>query len=109
LRGLLPDVVESIETQIDRIHEQVGHFTQPINKYIYLAQMHDNNETLFFRTIMDDPAEYLPLVYTPTVGEACQKFGHIMRRSRGFYISINDKNNIRQILKNWPEKDIRFT
>ncbi len=109
LHGLLPSEVESIETQIVRVHEQVDHFKEPINKYVYLLQLLDNNQTLFFRTVMDDPAKYLPLIYTPTVGEVCQKFGHILRRPRGLYISIRDKNNIRSLLKNWPLKDVRFT
>jgi malate dehydrogenase (oxaloacetate-decarboxylating)(NADP+) len=109
LHGLLPSEVESLETQIIRVHEQVDHFKEPINKYVYLIQLLDNNQTLFFRTVMDDPAKYLPLIYTPTVGEACQKFGHILRRPRGLYISIRDKNNIREVLKNWPEENVRFT
>lgn len=108
LHGLLPDEIESIETQVFRVHEQVDHFKEPINKYVYLTQMLDNNQTLFFRTVMDDPAKYLPLIYTPTVGEACQKFGHIIRRPRGLYISIREKNNIRNVLRNWHEKDVRI-
>lgn len=109
LEGLLPDGIENMETQILRVNEQLEHFEHPINKYIYLSQLLDTNETLFFKTIISEPAKYLPLVYTPTVGEACERFGHISRRPRGLFISINQKGHIKNILKNWPVKDIRFT
>ncbi|MDP4220163.1 MAG: NAD-dependent malic enzyme [Bacteroidota bacterium] len=108
LRGLLPNVVETIDTQIQRVEEQVDQFDKPINKYIYLTQLQDNNQTLFFRTVMKDPAKYFPIVYTPTVGEACEKFGHILRRPRGLYISIADRGQIRDLIRNWPEADVRF-
>jgi len=109
LDGLVPSAVESIETQLIRVHEQVDLFQKPINKYIYLLQLLETNETLFYKTIMDDPQKYLPLVYTPTVGEACEEYGHILRRPKGIFISIDEKDNIKQILANWPEKDVRVT
>lgn len=107
LHGLLPGEVESMETQLLRVKEQVDHFAYPINKYVYLLQLLDNNETLFYRTIMSDPVKYMPLVYTPTVGDACMQFGHILRRPRGMYISYKDKDRIKEILWNWPEEDVR--
>ena len=109
LEGLLPDNIESIETNILRVQEQLNQIELPIHKYIYLSNLLDLNETLFFKTIISDPARFLPLVYTPTVGEACEKFGHIGRRPRGLFISIKNKNRIETLLKNWPVKDIRFT
>lgn len=109
LVGMLPEAVETIETQIIRIRQQLDNFSKPINQYIYLMQLLENNETLFFKTICSDPVKYLPLVYTPTVGEACQKFGQVSRRQRGLYISIKEKANIKEILKNWPVKDVRFS
>ncbi|MDB5282981.1 MAG: NAD-dependent malic enzyme [Bacteroidota bacterium] len=109
LKGLLPEAVETIDLQVQRVHEQIGRLEKPINKYIYLLQLLETNETLFYKVLMDDPAIYMPLVYTPTVGEACQTFGHIFRRSVGIYISIREKDNIREILQNWREKDVRFT
>jgi malate dehydrogenase (oxaloacetate-decarboxylating)(NADP+) len=109
LNGLLPDAVETIEIQALRANEQVGRLEKPINQYVYLLQLLDNNEKLFFKLLMNDPAKYMPLVYTPTVGEACQTFGHIFRRPRGIYISIKDKDHIKSILQNWSEKDVRFT
>ncbi|UOK43881.1 MULTISPECIES: NAD-dependent malic enzyme [Flavobacterium] len=108
LEGLLPDNVETIETQMMRVHRQLNNFEKPINKYIYLMNLYDTNETLFFRTVASKPSVYLPLVYTPTVGEACQAFGHIARRPRGLYISINQKDRIKEILRNWYTTDVRF-
>ncbi len=109
LEGILPDQVETIETQLHRVNEQLESFEKPINKYIYLSNLYDTNETLFFRTIISKPSKFLPLVYTPTVGEACQRLGHISRRPRGLFISIEQKGNIRTLLRNWPVKDVRFT
>lgn len=109
LLGILPDAIETIETQIMRVNEQLESVESPINKYIYLSNLLDSNETLFFKTIISDPAKFLPLVYTPTVGEACQRFGHIARKPRGLFISIEQKGNIREILRNWPVEDVRFT
>ncbi len=108
LEGIIPDSIETIETQILRVNEQLESFDTPINKYIYLNNLLDSNETLFFRTIISNPSKFLPLVYTPTVGEACQRFGHIARRPRGLFISIEQKGNIKNILKNWPVEDVRF-
>ncbi|HWR94983.1 MAG TPA: NAD-dependent malic enzyme [Flavobacterium sp.] len=108
LVGLLPDVVESIETQILRVQEQLDNFDKPLNKYIFLMQLLETNETLFFKTVMSEPSKFLPIIYTPTVGEACQKFGHIARRPRGLFISIHQKNEIKKILKNWSVEDVRF-
>jgi malate dehydrogenase (oxaloacetate-decarboxylating)(NADP+) len=109
LTGLLPDKVESMETQLHRIQGQLENFEQPIQKYIYLTGLLDSNETLFFKTITSNPAKYLPLIYTPTVGEACERFGHITRQVRGLFISIDQKDRIKELLNNWPVKDVRFT
>ena len=109
LLGMLPDKIETIETQIMRVQEQLDNLEKPLNKYIYLMQLLETNETLFFKAIISEPAKFLPLVYTPTVGEACQRLGHITRRPRGLYISIDQKDHIKDILKNWPEKDLRFS
>ncbi len=108
LQGILPDEIETMDQQIMRIQEQLENLEKPIDKYIYLNTLLDTNETLFFRTVISEPAKYLPLVYTPTVGEACQRLGHIARRPRGLFISIKNKNKIESLLKNWPVKDIRF-
>lgn len=109
LEGLLPAQVETLETQMLRVNTQLNQIDLAIHKYSYLSNLLETNETLFFNLIMNDPAKFLPLVYTPTVGEACEKFGHITRRVRGLFISIDQKDRIKEILRNWPEKDIRFT
>jgi malate dehydrogenase (oxaloacetate-decarboxylating)(NADP+) len=88
LQGILPDAVETIETQILRVHGQLNRIESSIDKYIYLTNLLDSNETLFFKTIISDPAKFLPLVYTPTVGEACQRFVPIVRKPKGLFISI---------------------
>lgn len=108
LTGLMPDTIETLETQILRVDEQLESFEKPINKYIYLMQLLETNETLFFKAVSSEPAKFLPLVYTPTVGEACQQLGHISRRVRGLFISIEQKDEIKEILRNWPVQDVRF-
>jgi len=82
LVGLLPEGVDTEELQLQRVRLQLDQKTSDIEKYIFLSSLQDNNETLFYKTVMSDPAHMMPLVYTPTVGEACQKFGHILRRRR---------------------------
>jgi malate dehydrogenase (oxaloacetate-decarboxylating)(NADP+) len=107
LGGILPDAVETMETQILRVTGQLESLELPIDKYIYLNGLLDSNETLFYKTITTDPAKFLPLVYTPTVGEACERLGHIARRPRGLFVSIQNKNNIAKLLRNWPIEDVR--
>jgi malate dehydrogenase (oxaloacetate-decarboxylating)(NADP+) len=108
LVGLLPDAVEDIERQRQRVLHHLGHKPTDLERYIYLIDLLDRNETLFYRVLMSDPARFLPIVYDPTVGEACLKFGHIFRRARGMYVSIRRKGHIREVLKNWPERNVRF-
>ncbi len=107
LVGLVPDVTESEDLQLRRVMMQLGHKNSDLDRYIYLVNLLDHNETLFYRTIMSDPARFLPIVYDPTIGEACLKFGHIYRHTRGIYLSIERRGHVKEILKNWPEKDIR--
>ncbi len=108
LLGLLPEGIDSEETQIQRVQLQLSKKPNELEKYIYLSQLQDTDETLFFRVLMSDPAQFLPIVYTPTVGEACLQFGHIMRRPKGLYVSIKRKGRVREILRNWPQRDVRF-
>jgi malate dehydrogenase (oxaloacetate-decarboxylating)(NADP+) len=108
LIGLLPESVEDIETQRRRVLQHLGHKPSDIERYVYLMGLLDRNETLFYRVLMSDPARFLPIVYDPTVGEACQKFGHIYRRPRGLYLSMKRKGRVQDVLRNWPERDVRF-
>ncbi len=108
LVGLLPEGVSTLELQVRRILHQVSRRPTDLGKYILLTALADNNETLFFRVIMSDPARFMPLVYTPTVGQACQEYGQIIRRPRGLYLSANRRGQFRTILRNWPEEDVRF-
>jgi malate dehydrogenase (oxaloacetate-decarboxylating)(NADP+) len=108
LVGLLPDGVEDEETQLERQRIQLAQKPTPLDKYVFLSELQDRNERLYYQLLTSDPAEYMPLVYTPTVGEACQKFGHIMRRPKGLYVSLKRKGRIKEVLRNWPEKDVRF-
>jgi Malic enzyme, N-terminal domain len=88
--------------------DPLGHKNTDLDRYIYLVNLLDHNETLFYRTVMSDPARFLPIVYDPTIGEACLKFGHIYRQARGMYLSIARRGKVKEILKNWPREDIRF-
>jgi malate dehydrogenase (oxaloacetate-decarboxylating)(NADP+) len=108
LVGLVPDVTETEELQLQRVMMQLGNKNTDLDRYIYLINLLDHNETLFYRTVMSDPARFLPIVYDPTIGEACLKFGHIYRQTRGMYLSITRRGKVKEILKNWPQKDVRF-
>ncbi|UHD16084.1 NAD-dependent malic enzyme [Thiocapsa bogorovii] len=108
LVGLVPDVTETEDLQLRRVMLQLSHKTTDLDRYIFLVNLLDHDETLFYRTIMSDPARFLPIVYDPTIGEVCLKFGHIYRQPRGMYVSIERRGQVRDILGNWPRKDIRF-
>ncbi len=108
LRGLLPPRVSTQETQVMRVLENVRRKTTDIEKYIYLVSLQDRNENLFFRMVMDNLDEMMPIIYTPTVGQGCQEFGHIFRRPRGLYVSFKDRGRVRKILRNWPYREIRM-
>lgn len=107
LKGLLPPSVETIDQQRQRILQQLGQKPTDLERYIFLIQIFDSNQTLFYNVIMSDPAYFLPILYDPTVGEACLKFGHIYRRPNGIYISMNQKGHVNEVISNWPEKDVR--
>ncbi|KAH7460399.1 NADP-dependent malic enzyme, chloroplastic [Phytophthora ramorum] len=108
LRGLLPVAITSIELETERAMMQLRRKTSPIEKYIFLQNMQDTNEDVYYRMLIEHTPELMPIVYTPTVGQACQEFSHIYRQTpRGLYISINDIGHVAEILDNWPEKDIR--
>jgi malate dehydrogenase (oxaloacetate-decarboxylating)(NADP+) len=108
LEGLLPPAVTTMELQIARRHAEIANLDDDLLKYLVLSDLQARNETLFYAVVMSDPATYLPLVYTPTVGEACQKFAHIFREARGLYLPISAHGRVPEILGNWPQRDVRF-
>ncbi len=108
ISGLLPDAVDTIELQRMRVLEHLAFKTTNLEKYIYLISLLDRDELLFYNVVMSDPEQFIPILYVPTVAEACLKFGHIYRRPRGMYISLRYKGQIEKILQNWPYKDIQF-
>jgi len=106
LRGLLPTQVITQEAQEERILENLRRVSDPLEKYIALEGLHNRNEALFYRVIADHPDEMVPIIYTPTVGLACQKFGHIYQRPRGMFITAADRGRMAQVLRNWPTRDV---
>ena len=108
LRGLLPPHVQTIDEQMQRVMNNFRSKTSDIERYIQLVALQDRNETLFYRVVMDHLEEMMPIIYTPTVGKACQEYGHIFRRSRGFYLTSNDRGLMEKILRNWPTREVKI-
>jgi malate dehydrogenase (oxaloacetate-decarboxylating)(NADP+) len=108
LEGLLPHAVENLDRQLERVMQHLDAKPTDLERYIYLIGLADRNEILFYRTLMSDPARFVPIVYDPTVADACLTFGHIYRRARGMYITRAMKGRIAEVLRNWPARDVRF-
>jgi len=108
LEGLLPQAVSTLEQQGRRAYANIARKADPLEKYIGLAALQDRNEHLFYRVLVDHIAELLPIVYTPTVGEACQSYSHIFRRGRGMWITPGDRGRIVEVLGNAPFEDVRL-
>ena len=108
LVGLLPEITETMETQLTRVLLQLKSKDSDLERFIYLMSLLDTNQTLFYRTLKSDPARFLEIVYDPTIGEACLKFDQIFRRPRGMYLSIKHKGHVKEVLRNWPVADVRF-
>ncbi|XP_075219476.1 NADP-dependent malic enzyme-like isoform X2 [Lycorma delicatula] len=107
IHGLIPPRFKTQEEQLKLCKLSIDRYGESLNKYIYLMGLQDRNERLFYRFLSENVAELMPVVYTPTVGLACQQYGLIYRRPRGLFITIYDKDHIYDILKNWPETDVR--
>ncbi len=107
LTGLLPPRVHTLGEQEQRILENLRKQSTDIERYVYLIALQDRNKTLFYRVLLDNIEELMPIVYTPTVGQACLEFGHIFRRPRGIYITARDKGRVAELLGNWPFNDVR--
>ncbi len=108
LEGLLPPAVESIDRQLERVLGHLAAKPTDLERYVYLVGLADRNRTLFYKTLMSDPARFVPIVYDPTIADACLTFGHIYRRSEGMYVSREMKGRMAEVLRNWPVKDVRF-
>ncbi len=107
LRGLLPPHVQTQEAQVERVLENLRRKESDLEKYIYLVSLQDRNETLYYRVVIDHLEEMMPLIYTPTVGQACKAFGHIFRRPRGLFVTADDRGRIDALVANWPHEDVR--
>lgn len=107
LSGLLPPRYETIEEQLERCWAQYSSFDQPINKHIYLRAIQDTNETLYYRLIQEHIEEMMPIIYTPTVGDACEQFSDIYRKSRGLFISYSERFEIDDILRNATKRNVK--
>jgi malate dehydrogenase (oxaloacetate-decarboxylating)(NADP+) len=108
IEGLVPPGVDTLEIQVARVHTQLANLDSDLQKYLLLSDLQARNEVLYYAVVMADPATFMPLVYTPTVGEACQKFDHIFHSARGVYLPITAKGRLHELLANWPQKDVRF-
>ena len=104
LRGLLPARVHTQAEQVGRVLNNMRRQHTDLDKYIFLSALHDRNETLFFRLVMENAEEIMPLIYTPTVGLGCQLYGRIYRQPRGLFVTAADAGRVKQVLQNWPQK-----
>jgi len=107
LRGLLPHKVSDQNSQVTRVLKNMRRKKYDIEKYIFLSALQGRNQRLYYRTVIENIEEIMPLIYTPTVGQACKEFAHIFRQPKGFYITPEDKGSIRDMLNNWPSDDVR--
>ncbi|MCP4202787.1 MAG: NAD-dependent malic enzyme [bacterium] len=108
LDGLLPDQVSTMELQARRVYDNIVRKSEPIERYIGLAALQDRNEHLFYRVLLDNLEEFLPIVYTPTVGQASREFSHIFRRARGTWITPEHRGRVKEVLANNPFSDVRL-
>nr|CAD1833979.1 unnamed protein product [Ananas comosus var. bracteatus] len=107
LRGLLPPAIVTQELQEKKLMHNLRQYQVPLQRYMAMMDLQERNERLFYKLLIDNVEELLPVVYTPTVGEACQKYGCIFRHPQGLYISLKEKGKILEVLKNWPQKSIQ--
>lgn len=108
LRGLLPPRVAGQELQVERFMSNLRAKANDLDRYQALSGLQDRNEMLYYRVLLEHLEEIMPLIYTPTVGKACQEFGHIFRRPRGLWISADDRGRVAETLRNWPHEDVRM-
>jgi len=106
IRGLVPPEVVSIDDQVQRVMENYRRKTADLDRYVYLEGLHDRNETLYYRVLLEHIRELTPIIYTPVVGQACQQFGHIYRRTRGMYFSASSVSSFPDMVRNWDQDEI---
>ncbi len=107
LHGLLPPRPTTMDEQVIRVLDNYRSKPNDLERHIFLASLLDRNETLFYRVVIDNLDQMMPIIYTPIVGLACQKYGHIFRRTRGLYVGADDRGRVREVLANWPQPDVR--
>jgi malate dehydrogenase (oxaloacetate-decarboxylating)(NADP+) len=108
LRGLLPPYISTQDEQVVRVMDNFGRKPNDLERYIHMMALQSRNETLFYRVVLDHLKEMVPIIYTPTVGQACQEYGNIFRRPRGMFLSAKDKGHMADVLRNWPNEDVRI-
>lgn len=108
LEGLLPSGIDTLDRQIERVLGHLDAKPSDIERYVYLQDLAERNQTLFFATLMSDPARFVPIVYDPTIADACLSYGQIFRRPQGMYLNKTMKGRFAEVLKHWPNKDVRF-
>lgn len=106
IRGLVPPEVVSIDDQVQRVMENYRRKTNDLDRYVYMEGLHDRNETLYYRVLLDHIRELTPIIYTPVVGQACQQFGHIYRHARGMYFNVSSRANFKEMVYNWDQEQI---
>merc|ERR1711997_989740 len=107
IHGLLPPRIKTQAEQTDNCLRNLRRYKEPMNQYLYMTDLLDRNERLFYKVLSENLEELMPIVYTPTVGLACQKYGYAFKKPQGLFITIHDKGHIYDILRNWPENDVR--
>ncbi|GFR69298.1 malic enzyme, partial [Elysia marginata] len=107
IHGLIPPVVRTMEEQTVRVLTNFQKRSSDLDRFIYLISLQDRNERLFYKVLSENVEAMMPIVYTPTVGQACEHYGVVFRRPRGLFISINDRGHIYDILCNWPERNVK--
>src|SRR3954469_657251 len=107
LTGLIPYCQATPRQMVHRVMENLGRLPRDIDRYILLSALQERNERLFYQTVIAHIDRILPIIYTPTVGEACREFSHIARDPKGFFITPDDRGRIRKILANWPHDEVR--
>merc|ERR1712038_2058560 len=107
IHGLLPPRIKTLDEQAENCMRNLRRFQDPLNQYMYMVDLLDRNEKLFYKLLSENIMELMPIVYTPTVGLACQKFGLAFKKPQGLFITIHDKGHVYDVIKNWPEKDVK--